>query len=1353
MSVQPPGSSSPLSPVIPTRYFHQTEQRLYALSAFTLLQAYKLYVIAQLPSSTSTSSSSSHGTIAPLLLAQTIFVYAVPLLRIPRLMYDKRTRWAIIALLLLFDWLLLGGWRSIPFSSLVPSSLTAALTYYPTISSTRARVRDVVQPGKHLLGQYTLHVTPYSTARLPQIPLSHPLPCLSARNPIINIPITFNTTRPEIIEYTLTLPSTGETLIFNATASMLEELKPTKRHRRHLTGIDALDSSIEDMGDEEDEDEIDTLDVNDERISAEKTVAVADKKANVQRPETAVSTNSKASANAKLLTLLLPIDQPATLRLSRVWSQTGTPFRLSRSDSEKIQIWACPKVTFLPPLTPSSVSLSAHSSSSASLPPSTLRCAGEKGFLDIKISTAGHTGLRLGWISIDSVGNKEDGWLEGIGEEDEVAALLLEQNPSSSSSTASVPGSYIVPFPVSFPNTGSKTYTLTALSSPHIKPIAIHPIEGATKLTFDILPSPSISFSSACSPSRPLKLLDSRFAPSRYSPPVLQLIAQQGPADGNPFVAKLKYIPLRSTLGSSASESTSGSTAGWKKEIKMNSKETLVQIETGSEGTYFLESVTGGRCLGEVREPSECRAEIIPVPEVGLDVKRLKDECAGEQGFEASFSFRGSPPFKLSYTREFRSPSSSHSRQKSFTEVFHSVHEIRPFQPEEEGTYIYEWISLADSIYTDGISLTGERKLGSVEMVVHPLAQARLRGRGEKKVVYECQGGDVDIDIELKGKAPFTLTVLTASPKSVITRTLTNLTGPLERVKLQIPKDWLADVGPFSVSLGEVTDGNGCTRRLSEKGVEIELRRGRPSAKIYSQTGDRRKVVPAGADVKIPLRLFGEGPWTVKYANSNHPKPLSIDLKSINAEIKVNEAGTYRLLEVRSQHCEGVIHPGEDVFTVEHIPRPTLSLTSELGRFETRKGIYIRQGVCVGDDDQIALKMQGQAPFHIDYTTAFQPEGKDTRSTSHLRTLGAIQPSTILHLETGSPGTYIYKFHKIGDANYVPLPKGISHPPGSNELTVEQVIYGRPNAVFESNSPISLCSNAVLSPQANPLNRGRVILYGKAPFELDLSIQSAKVAQPIIRRIKNIPSREWTLDIPDVVFDRVGAHIITIDAVRDSSGCEQDMIDPELAKLKVEVAETASVVPIGRSEDVCVGQTLDFLLQGSSPWKLTYDWNGTPKTVTHKHQKFSLLGDQPGRFAIVSIAHEKNPCKVEVNDISREIHGLPSARISAGDTFIEEGEQAEIVFSFEGEAPFSFTYTRSEPASLGRAGQVLEEHTVTNILENTYSMYASSEGTWKVTMIEDKWCRYPPLQSTSPPLNDKPLKLEGIDPFPPIAPL
>jgi len=50
-------------------------------------------------------------------------------------------------------------------------------------------------------------------------------------------------------------------------------------------------------------------------------------------------------------------------------------------------------------------------------------------------------------------------------------------------------------------------------------------------------------------------------------------------------------------------------------------------------------------------------------------------------------------------------------------------------------------------------------------------------------------------------------------------------------------------------------------------------------------------------------------------------------------------------------------------------------------------------------------------------------------------------------------------------------------------------------------------------------------------------------------------------------------------------------------------------------------------------------------------------------------------------------------------------------------------YTRSEIPRKGGKPRVMEQHSQTTD-EFTYSMYASQEGTYEVTSIEDKYCSY-----------------------------
>ena len=82
--------------------------------------------------------------------------------------------------------------------------------------------------------------------------------------------------------------------------------------------------------------------------------------------------------------------------------------------------------------------------------------------------------------------------------------------------------------------------------------------------------------------------------------------------------------------------------------------------------------------------------------------------------------------------------------------------------------------------------------------------------------------------------------------------------------------------------------------------------------------------------------------------------------------------------------------------------------------------------------------------------------------------------------------------------------------------------------------------------------------------------------------------------------------------------------------------------------------------------------------------------------------------------------------MSAGANLVEslrEGGHAEIVFTLEGEPPFSFTYQRTEPADTHARPKVLETHTVNQWQANEYRVPTSQEGTWSVVWMQDRWCQ------------------------------
>lgn len=110
----------------------------------------------------------------------------------------------------------------------------------------------------------------------------------------------------------------------------------------------------------------------------------------------------------------------------------------------------------------------------------------------------------------------------------------------------------------------------------------------------------------------------------------------------------------------------------------------------------------------------------------------------------------------------------------------------------------------------------------------------------------------------------------------------------------------------------------------------------------------------------------GFQPWTVTYrrtsAGDNHER--TVKLHSPNAELLVNQQGSYQLLSVHDRFCSGSV-TAEKPFVVEFIEKPTLSVkiddkgaksSSWLSSFESLR----RAPVCVNTPDSAELHLTGK---------------------------------------------------------------------------------------------------------------------------------------------------------------------------------------------------------------------------------------------------------------------------------------------------------------------------------------------------------------------------------------------------------
>jgi nucleoporin POM152 len=200
-------------------------------------------------------------------------------------------------------------------------------------------------------------------------------------------------------------------------------------------------------------------------------------------------------------------------------------------------------------------------------------------------------------------------------------------------------------------------------------------------------------------------------------------------------------------------------------------------------------------------------------------------------------------------------------------------------------------------------------------------------------------------------------------------------------------------------------------------------------------------------------------------------------------------------------------------------------------------------------------------------------------------TFNSIQPRTRFQLHTSAPGRKYYEVKQIGDAAY-PLSKHKSPViPRLERLLFEQEVSMLPSAQFKNRNRMSYCLNDMLVPHDLISTDGLIILEGTPPFQLRLSIKNLAASQTQIKNIE-LSETAWKIDLPSYAFKSIGPHLITIESVQDASNCAQAALDPSHRSIWVDVAETATIVPIDRRENYCVGDVSQFQLEGTPPWTI-----------------------------------------------------------------------------------------------------------------------------------------------------------------------
>lgn len=295
----------------------------------------------------------------------------------------------------------------------------------------------------------------------------------------------------------------------------------------------------------------------------------------------------------------------------------------------------------------------------------------------------------------------------------------------------------------------------------------------------------------------------------------------------------------------------------------------------------------------------------------------------------------------------------------------------------------------------------------------------------------------------------------------------------------------------------------------------------------------------------------------------------------------------------------------------------------------------------------------GRPPFEIMYNIA---QNSDTGGTKLMGqpVFNSIQPHTRFQLTTSTPGRVYYEVKQIGDAAY-PLAKSKDRTiPRNQRLLFEQQVALRPSARFRNQNRLVYClHDKLVALDGTNAGDGAIVFEGVPPFTVVLAIKNIAASSVETHKI-TVSGHTWRVNVPAYMFSSIGPHLLIIESVTDASGCAHAALDPEQRAIWADVAEAASIIPLERREHICVGDAPAFQLQGSPPWTVGYTVNGRTHTQAARTSPFAVMQQQPGLFAVTSIAHQAKMCKAAVADLRFHVHELPSAQVGHGKRIIQD---------------------------------------------------------------------------------------------------
>lgn len=752
------------------------------------------------------------------------------------------------------------------------------------------------------------------------------------------------------------------------------------------------------------------------------------------------------------------------------------------------------------------------------------------------------------------------------------------------------------------------------------------------------------------------------------------------------------------------------------------------EIPIDKAGIYTLISAKSKYCPVIINGRSSISISLPVVPTLNVINKPITDSCVGQVGLVFDITFTGTPPFTLEQ-EIFRIGSDNVKKLYESKKLVSQGTRYRySYEPSTEGSYEISFINLKDSLYQTPIKLAPFSDYTfKTSMRVKPSAEISNHHNSNKAL---CLGLSGKVPIQFKGEPPFALDydLIETSTNKRTSYNVKNIKG----FNYDIITPEFKVGGEYIISLTTVEDKSSCLVNLHGADAKIKVRREIPSVSFSQFDGSSTIKIKEGDKVGLPIRFLGEGNFEIEYEYLDSNKKLISTAKrqfrsSNKATLEVYQAGYYKLKSIKDSECQGVIDSSSDIYQVIFNPKPSLSVSEHHKVSKVKKNIFNKENICQYHEDSIDLSLVGSPPFVIDYTVV-SPDGRKQNKQISVATKFAS-----IRLSNDKSGEYKYLINGIYDSLYAKhdLEK-INH--SFDQIVVKQLVNPSPIGEFkDKRKSYRTCTTNLL--KENSLeNINLNISQGKAPYSVTFEIYHESSSKSEFLTLQNIKTNS---DLKELYRGlKLGNHIVTIIKIIDSFGCVQDNFS-ENDYISISISDTPKINQLDTSINYCVGDHISYQLIGTPPFFLVYSFGGITLRAIESSTQFSRYASDSGVISIDSLQDSSSNCVVNFTSLENKelsdkleiiIHPIPSVEISQGDSIIQdihEGDQAEIIFSFEGTPPFSLTYVRIEDVDNRRGkkrSQVVETHTVNDIYAYEYRILTNLQGTYEAIEVSDAYC-------------------------------